>query len=596
MATNSNNYLKFREYDFANLKSNLSSFLKNQDVLSDYDINGSVLDTIISVLAYNTQNNAITANALFAESFVDSAVNRKNISMHAKHFSYVPYSINAAKAVVNLDVVVDLASSPSTQLTIEKGTVFTGQVENDTATFVTRKPYTADLVGDTYSFKDVELYQGSYGSIDILVDKSRISNVYEIKVDNIDLSFLEVYVQDAIDSTNFELWDYAQDSILVNGDSKVFFMQETANGKYAIEFGDGVLGKSVADGITVRVVYLVTTGKAGNNVSSFKFSYAPNEYSKINGPSYTTTVTTTEKSSGGFSRESDESVKKNAPKFYVAQNRGVVAQDYEDLIRIKFPYINSISVWSGKDGSGIYDQFGRIYISANTAKSHLLTTSQKNDIYNAVIEKYGIAGVIPVLVDVDNTFIDVTTTVFVRDFVHITSSQVDDLVRAYVVDYNKNNLEQFEGEFRHSRFVAGIDDLDSVISSNITTVKLQKRVFPDIRVSTSFSLTFHNKISSLVTNSFTFGTNLKTVFMKADSSGQINVYEVIGDSEILVQNNVGFVDFKTGDVSVNNITIYKTNDATKDIRFFADPVVDNISSLRNNICVIDSVNITIERK
>lgn len=596
MPNNNNNALRFSELDFADVKENLRVFLSNQQVLSDYDVDASVLDVIISTLAYDRQANAITANALFAESDISTAIQRKNISVQAKNFGYTPFSRNASKAVVNIETVADLSVSPPSQLTIPRGTSLTGSgIASDALPFVTDRSYTANLVLDRYIFENVDIFQGEFGSVDIFIDQNIPSQTYEIQIDDIDTNFLEIHVQDDIDSTSFTEWERADTSINITGEDEVYFLQETGNQRYAIQFGDGIIGKAIQNNLIVRVVYLRTSGLEGNNVRSFNFSFAPTN-SRLNNNGFSTSVTTIERSNGGFERETDESVKRNAPNFFVSQNRGVNAQDYEDLIRIRFPFINSISVWSGVEGRGLLDQFGRIYISANSRNSQFLTSSQQDEIRTAIIEEFGNAGVIPIFVDVDNTYIDLNVSVFARDFVFLTSSDLEDLVREFVVDYNQNNLERFDGRFEHSQFVSGVDELSEVISSNITEVRLQKRIFPDTRTQTSFNLSFHNPIQDLVSNSFILGSNLNTAIMRANGDGQIDIFEIVGETEALVESNVGQVDFSTGQLSVENITIFRTNDVTRDIRFFATPVIENVESFQNNILVVDTVDVGISRE
>lgn len=589
--------LSFRRHGFTDVVDATKDFMDNQDVLTDYDLTGTVLDQIISVLAETTQKNALTANAMFAELIaIDTAYQRKNITMHARHFGYTPFSINAAKAVVSIVVVADLAASPPSQLTINKGTVVKGTSEDGDIDFVTVRSYVADLVVDTYTFSSVDVHQGNYGSVDIFIDNNRRSPLYELKVDDIDTSFLEVYVQDNIDALDYHEWTRSTDSINVIGSDEVYFLQETNNGRFSIQFGDGVIGKAVPDKTIVRVVYMKTAGEAANGIKEFAFGYASNEYNLLNTNSYGTTVTTLEKAAGGFIAESDASVKRNAPKFYVAQNRGVLGSDYENLIRIKFPYINAISVWSGKKGDGVLDQFGRIYISANTTKSQYLSESQKDEIYDSVIEDIGIAGVIPVIVDVDNTYIDISSTIYVDDFVFLTSSEIEELSIDYAASYNTDNLSTFAGKFEHSQFVGGIDDLNSVISSNITTISLQKRIFPALAQTTSFAFTFHNAITSLYSDSFVFGDNLKTVILRADNTGSINIYEATGGNEVLVKSGAGVVDFNTGAITITDIVIFKSNEVTKDLRFHATPLEPNVNSIKQNILVIDSFEPKLVRK
>ncbi len=78
------------DLDFDGIKNNLKTFLKQQDQLTDYDFEGSTLSTILDVLAYNTHYNAVYANVLANEMFLDSADLRNSIVSHAKHVGYTP--------------------------------------------------------------------------------------------------------------------------------------------------------------------------------------------------------------------------------------------------------------------------------------------------------------------------------------------------------------------------------------------------------------------------------------------------------------------------------------------------------------------------
>ena len=59
--------------DFSEIKTSLTDYLKNQSIFSGYEFNGSVMQTIIDLLAYNTYYYAFYSNMLSSEVFLDSA-------------------------------------------------------------------------------------------------------------------------------------------------------------------------------------------------------------------------------------------------------------------------------------------------------------------------------------------------------------------------------------------------------------------------------------------------------------------------------------------------------------------------------------------
>ena len=60
MATN--NSFNIVGLDFDDAKTSLKTYLSSQDTLKDYNFDGSILNTILDVLAYNTHYQAFYSN------------------------------------------------------------------------------------------------------------------------------------------------------------------------------------------------------------------------------------------------------------------------------------------------------------------------------------------------------------------------------------------------------------------------------------------------------------------------------------------------------------------------------------------------------
>ena len=96
--------LRITELDFDGIKSNLKTFLKNQTEFTDYDFEGSGMNILLDVLAYNTHYQAMNANLMGNEMFLDTAQLRSSVVSHAKLLGYKVRSSRAAKAIVNVEV------------------------------------------------------------------------------------------------------------------------------------------------------------------------------------------------------------------------------------------------------------------------------------------------------------------------------------------------------------------------------------------------------------------------------------------------------------------------------------------------------------
>ena len=93
--------------NFEDIKESLKSYLKNQDSLRDFNFEGSVMQTILNALAYNTYYYAFYANMVSNETFLDSAQRIDSIVSLTKPLGYFVPLKSSAKAVINVFGLVD---------------------------------------------------------------------------------------------------------------------------------------------------------------------------------------------------------------------------------------------------------------------------------------------------------------------------------------------------------------------------------------------------------------------------------------------------------------------------------------------------------
>ena len=105
------NKLEISELDFDGIKTNLKTFLRQQDEFTDYDFEGSGMSALLDVLAYNTHYLGYNANMLANEMFLDSADLRSSVVSKAKQVGYTPTSATAAQAKIDVVVTPSIMSS-----------------------------------------------------------------------------------------------------------------------------------------------------------------------------------------------------------------------------------------------------------------------------------------------------------------------------------------------------------------------------------------------------------------------------------------------------------------------------------------------------
>ena len=272
--------LRIAELDFDQIKTNLKTYLKAQTEFTDYDFEGSGLSTLLDILAYNTHYNAYLANMVVNEMFLDSAVKRSSAVSIAKHIGYTP--VSARGAVANLEIVVTSPTGLPAILTMDRYTPFTSTVDGVSYTFLTTEAKTADRVGTTYTFTGVDVTEGTLLSYSYAVSDITPAAKYEIPNEAVDTTTIKVSVQTSSTDTTTNTYTLSTDITGINGNSKIYYLEQNPQGKYQIYFGDGIIGKSLAAGNIVTIQYMVATGAAVNVSSTVSQFFAIEFFQLLN--------------------------------------------------------------------------------------------------------------------------------------------------------------------------------------------------------------------------------------------------------------------------------------------------------------------------
>ncbi len=260
-----NNNFNIVGLDFNEVKDSLKQYLRGQDTLKDYNFDGSVLNTILDVLAYNTHYQSFYANMVANEMFLDTAIMRPSVSSHVKSIGYVPRSTRAAS--VFLDLFIETAGSNAI---VQRGSTITGVDSAGTRySFVS---VDAVLPSSPGYFKKVLYYQGTLRRISYIYDSTKNdSNYLLIPNDKVDTRTIRVSVSSSVTDTtgSSDVWTQANSYISAKKDSNIFFIEEKDVGLYAVYFGDNFLGKKPNNGNLITIEYVETDGDEGNGISRF---------------------------------------------------------------------------------------------------------------------------------------------------------------------------------------------------------------------------------------------------------------------------------------------------------------------------------------
>jgi len=575
--------LRITELDFDTIKGNLKDFLKNytdtdgSPYFTDFDFEGSGMSILLDVLAYNTHYNAYFANMVVNEMFLDSAVKKASAISIAKHLGYTPLSPRGARAKLTF-TVANPTNNPAS-LTLEKFTPFTTAIDGSSYTFVNLNPVTINPVNGVYTFTNIEVVEGAPLQYVFSVYTPGPSEKYVIQNLNVDTSTLQVVVQNSLSDTTTTAFNLADDSVSIIDTSAVYFLEQNPMEQFQLYFGDGIVGKKLLKNNLVIVTYLVTNGilgnVSGNIVQEFSCS------NSIGGGTPDRVIVATVNSSGGYAAETIDEIKFKAPLFTSSQNRAVSANDYKAIIEKNFPLIESIAVWGGEQNTP--PMYGKAIISLNPYNGYEITSDVKSQIQSVLLSNKQVLTITPEFITPDYLYINITVNVkYSTRITSLSPDNIKTLISSAITNYFSMNLQKFNYNFVFSKLTGTIDNVDTSIIGNLTTIKLQKRIVPTIGIQNNYisdnTIKFKNGVTpgTLESTRFVVSNNsnaLVEVIITDVPNDAVPNLKGIGtlklsdaDTNTVLNSNYGTINYGTGEVTINNLYFNGYISKSTDIR------------------------------
>ena len=583
------NYLSTAELDFDTLKDDLKNFLRNQSQFKDFDFEGSNLATVIDLLTYNTFINAFYLNQIGTESFLDTAQLKESIVSHSKELGYTPRSRTSARATVNLSKTADtLAGEASTDgsVTINKFTTFTTTLGSNTLIFSTDRDVTATNDGTgTFIANNVNIFEGTVVTefFDVTSSNTRLV----ISSANVDTDSVEVVVQNSLSDLSNTTFTKAENLFNLTPTSPVFFIEGFGQDKYEIQFGNDVTGKRLSVGNIVRVRYRDSLGAEGNDARSFTSSDA------------TITPVVVSRSSLGAERESNDSIRFNAPRVFSTQDRAITSEDYKALLKVEFPTIETLNVVGGEKLDP--PRFGKVVVIPKPFGATIASQSLKDSIVAYLRNKTSISTEV-LTADPKFIILDINSTV--RYNSTQTSRSADEIktsVISNILSFGADNLSEFDKDFRYSKLLSTIDGADESILSNNTKVRMVKEIAPVAGATNDFNLNFINEVVKGSLTSTLFVVTINGVNFEAfleDVNGTIRVSSLTRGAKEVLDFNAGSINYDTGTINLNNFKVdgyfSRARAALGDrVQIFTDSVLPDILVEKDQIIQIQSLNLAV---
>ena len=588
-------YTQVANLDFEDIKVALKDYLRAQTEFTDYDFEGSALANLIDVLAYNTYYTAFNTNMVVNELFIDSATLRDNVVAIAKQLGYRPKSATSPTAYVSFTVNYTNPTT-DTELLLKKGSGFIATYDNNVYQYVVLDDVTAQVVNDVATFTDVAVNEGTQLTNTFTVNTALKGQRFILDNQNIDTNTIRVKVYPTGGSFS-EPYLVADNILGVDGNSKVFFLDEIEDERYEILIGDGILGKKLENNARIEVSYLTTSGPESNGVRTFVFSGVLENPNGVSPSAFTTNITSTTASAGGEEIESTQKIKYTAPKAYGTQDRAVTAQDYEAIVRRVYPATSDIIIFGGEDQDP--PQYGKVFIALKPKDASYLTSLTKNEIVTE-LEKYVVASVEPRLIDPSILYVELTSKIYYdRNKTDDTPAQIRDKVIGAVQSYlDTSDTEKFNGKFRYSKAVAVIDDADRAINSNLTEVTMRKDFIPQLNSTFYYEVCFQNAFDVDCDDPVLSSTGFRVteypnfdVYLE-DKGGKIVLYRLdsVTGEKVVLDSEVGEIDYVKGELKMYALTIIKGSFFDNRISVRVKPLSNDIKALREVYLDVDVAN------
>ena len=573
--------------DFFETKSALKTYLSNQDRFADYDFEGSNMNVLLDLLAYNTFYNNYYYNMAISEMFLDSAQERNSLVSHAKELNYMPRSRRSAKATVTFNIT---ATQSGNFFVIPKDTKVNGKCGNTTFTFIADKAYTAvsnevatnPLGPRVYTATGVEVYQGRLMTETLDISDTTLSN------EMIDSSSLYVEV-------NNEEYVYKTDIFGITATDKVFYLQPEEDNKYSIQFGQDKFGKQPTAGDTITAKYRITSGPDANGVTSM----TSNGIAGAGGVNVTVTIP----SAGGLLTETSESIRMFAPKALQVQERAVTKRDYEILLRSRFPNIEAISVYGGDEVDP--PQFGKVIISVDVTGGEGAADFEIASFTDYLKDKTPLT-IEPVFVPAKFLFIDtVVDVVFDPNLTTKSASQIRSEATNAITAYSTTNLNDFNKTLRQSRLAAALDAVDnSIISSSIFASPIIQ-VVPILSTVQNPAFSYETALvqpyaydattglsgftPAVRTSKLTIEGTLMT--LQDDGAGKMMAVTASTATTSVFKRSIGTINYSTGAIKLSNLIVDSFEGGA--VKFIANSVAKDVKAPKDRIITIRGEDITV---
>ena len=554
---------------FAEIKQNLIEWLNGQNEFLDYDFEGSRLNVLCDLLAYNTLYIQQFGNAAVYESFMRTANLRSSVVQAAQDNGYLPTSKSAAQTEIMLTCTDALNRN---YITIPRGTRFLAYAKDTSVNpynFVSTEDVIAIRDKNNQYFPRLKLAQGRIVRTEIIYDKLTPIIIYD---KNIDRNQVKLYVDGA------EWINWTRKSMVHAGStSTIYYMRETIDGNTEFYFGEGEISVNASEGAltanyigglkptqnsTIVIEYISTNGADANGAVGFSYADTLTNITVININENPNDDPDFVGADGGGDPEDIERIRELGTIKRETQQRCVTATDYDTFVSERFgSIIQAVQTFTDSTKPGY------AFIAAKPKSGLYLTTVQREDIKN-YLKDYNLAPITPSIISPNYLFIKTNLKVtYALNKLQESEQWLEGQIIDKIDRYYTEDVEIFNSSFAKSKMLTYVDDADHSIIGSSATIQIVREV-QNFYKTPEAGIKYNNQIKdrSMESNTFSFNSGRKVVNpdtgLEEDVLYDVRIVSTDRNSKGIGKVIIG--PFASGDVTENkNIRPYTGNDFNK---------------------------------
>ncbi|QXN69417.1 putative baseplate wedge subunit [Hafnia phage vB_HpaM_IsaacDaniel] len=554
---------------FAEIKQNLIEWLNGQNEFLDYDFEGSRLNVLCDLLAYNTLYIQQFGNAAVYESFMRTANLRSSVVQAAQDNGYLPTSKSAAQTEIMLTCTDALNRN---YITIPRGTRFLAYAKDTSVNpynFVSTEDVIAIRDKNNQYFPRLKLAQGRIVRTEIIYDKLTPIIIYD---KNIDRNQVKLYVDGA------EWINWTRKSMVHAGStSTIYYMRETIDGNTEFYFGEGEISVNASEGAltanyigglkptqnsTIVIEYISTNGADANGAVGFSYADTLTNITVININENPNDDPDFVGADGGGDPEDIERIRELGTIKRETQQRCVTATDYDTFVSERFgSIIQAVQTFTDSTKPGY------AFIAAKPKSGLYLTTVQREDIKN-YLKDYNLAPITPSIISPNYLFIKTNLKVtYALNKLQESEQWLEGQIIDKIDRYYTEDVEIFNSSFAKSKMLTYVDDADHSVIGSSATIQMVREI-QNFYKTPEAGIKYNNQIKdrSMESNTFSFNSGRKVVNpdtgLEEDVLYDVRIVSTDRDSKGIGKVIIG--PFASGDVTENeNIQPYTGNDFNK---------------------------------